>query len=210
MHQWQGSHLEKHLGGITDLKAFQRFGMDAQIQYFEDMGQFWLTNADCTKASTSEWVDDANVIMEHLDSWAADAHKRAKALEKPAPGDAMDLYNEIKKKFFYRKSGKAAARRILKLEKDKAFRRELRAWNIFVSMRKAEAKFKVPKGAEPTCKDKSFARANAFRIKRIRDAFVRLQKGHAASRAMLEARSLVRRYAIDVPTPMQDPLPNEN
>ena len=35
VHQWQGYHLDKYLGGISDIQAFERFGMDAQIQYFE-------------------------------------------------------------------------------------------------------------------------------------------------------------------------------
>ena len=48
VHQWQGYHLETHLGGITPLEAFRRFGMDAAVQYFADMGQFWLVDADCS------------------------------------------------------------------------------------------------------------------------------------------------------------------
>ena len=40
LHQWQGYHLDKYLDGISDLDAFEKFGMDAQIQYFEEMGQF--------------------------------------------------------------------------------------------------------------------------------------------------------------------------
>lgn len=62
VHQWQGYHLDTYLGGISDLEAFKKFGLDAQIQYFADMGQFWLTNADYTKASTDEWRDDAKTI----------------------------------------------------------------------------------------------------------------------------------------------------
>ena len=42
VHQWQGYHLDHYLGGISDLEAFRMFGLDAAIQYFESMGQFWL------------------------------------------------------------------------------------------------------------------------------------------------------------------------
>ncbi len=38
------------------------FGMDAPIQYFEDMGQFWLTDADFTKFSTPDWRDEVEVV----------------------------------------------------------------------------------------------------------------------------------------------------
>jgi len=62
LHQWQPYHLEKYLRGISALDAFERFGMDAQIQYFESMGQFWLIEADFAKFSTPEWRDEAVVV----------------------------------------------------------------------------------------------------------------------------------------------------
>lgn len=62
VHQWQPYHLETHLGGLSALDAFRRFGMDAQIQYFESMGQFWLVDADFSKFSTRDWQDDATVV----------------------------------------------------------------------------------------------------------------------------------------------------
>ncbi|MHC4251092.1 MAG: hypothetical protein ACYS9X_18380, partial [Planctomycetota bacterium] len=40
VHQWQQYHLDKYLGGMSALDAFGKFGMDAQIQYFQDAGQF--------------------------------------------------------------------------------------------------------------------------------------------------------------------------
>lgn len=64
VHQWQGYHLDTYLGGISDLEAFARFGMDAQIQYFQDMGQFWLVDADYTKFSTAQWRDEVRVVSE--------------------------------------------------------------------------------------------------------------------------------------------------
>jgi uroporphyrinogen-III decarboxylase len=67
LHQWQPYHLEKHLGGISALEAFARFGLDAQIQYFESMGQFWLVEADFAKFSTPEWDNQANVISDDPD-----------------------------------------------------------------------------------------------------------------------------------------------
>jgi len=62
VHQWQGYHLDKHMGGISDLEAFLRTGLDAQIQYFEDMAQFWLVDADFTKLNTAEWKDEPEII----------------------------------------------------------------------------------------------------------------------------------------------------
>lgn len=62
VHQWQPYHLDKFLGGISDIEAFEKFGMDAQIQYFADMGQFWVAKADFSKASTSEWKDETQII----------------------------------------------------------------------------------------------------------------------------------------------------
>jgi uroporphyrinogen decarboxylase len=68
VHQWQGYHLDTCLDGISDVEAFKRFGMDAQVQYFEDMGQFWLVDADYTKASTPEWRDQVEVISADPDN----------------------------------------------------------------------------------------------------------------------------------------------
>lgn len=67
VHQWQPYHLETYLGGIGALEAFARFGLDAQIQYFESMGQFWLAEADFTRFSTPQWIDEATVIRSDPD-----------------------------------------------------------------------------------------------------------------------------------------------
>jgi uroporphyrinogen decarboxylase len=42
--------------------------MDAAIQYFEDMGQFWLVNADFAKFSTPQWRDDVTVVSADPDN----------------------------------------------------------------------------------------------------------------------------------------------
>lgn len=67
IHQWQGYHLDTYLGGMSDLEAFKKFGMDAAIQYFEDMGQFWLVNADYNKFSTPEWNDEVITVSDNSD-----------------------------------------------------------------------------------------------------------------------------------------------
>ena len=68
VHQWQGYHLDRYLKGISALEAFQLFGMDAQIQYFEDMGQFWKIDADFTRCSSPEWQDDVTVVSNDPDN----------------------------------------------------------------------------------------------------------------------------------------------
>ena len=68
VHQWQGYHLDTYMNGITPLEAFRKVGMDAAIQYFSDMGQFWLVDADFAKFSTREWKDEANVINNDPDN----------------------------------------------------------------------------------------------------------------------------------------------
>lgn len=67
VHQWQGYHLDKYLDGISDLEAFQKFGMDAAVQYFEEMGQFWLVDVDYTRASTFKWKDKVDIISKDPD-----------------------------------------------------------------------------------------------------------------------------------------------
>jgi len=68
VHQWQGYHLDKYLQGATPLQAFARFGMDAAVQYFEDMGQFWLVNADFAKFSTAGWNDEVTIVSSDPDN----------------------------------------------------------------------------------------------------------------------------------------------
>ena len=53
VHQWQSYHLNKYLGGISDLEAFVKFRLDAQIQFFQSMGQFWLVDADFTSSMSN-------------------------------------------------------------------------------------------------------------------------------------------------------------
>jgi len=67
VHQWQGYHLDTYLNGISELEAFERFGLDAQIQYFQDMGQFWLPDADFTALNTPQWTDEVEVISDDPD-----------------------------------------------------------------------------------------------------------------------------------------------
>jgi len=62
VHQWQQFHLDTYMNGMDDLAANKAVGFDAQIQYFESMAQFWLTDADFTKINTPEWNDQATVI----------------------------------------------------------------------------------------------------------------------------------------------------
>jgi len=62
IHQWQTYHLETYMNGMSALEAFTAVGMDAQIQYFESMAQFWLTAADFTKMNTPSWKDGAVVV----------------------------------------------------------------------------------------------------------------------------------------------------
>ena len=62
VHQWQGYHLDQYMNGITPLEAFKKLGMDAAVQYFADMGQFWLVDADYSKFSTTQWKDEVEAI----------------------------------------------------------------------------------------------------------------------------------------------------
>lgn len=68
IHQWQAYHLDKYMGGISDLEAFNKTGLDAQIQYFEEMDQFWLVDADFTRTNTKSWRDTPKVISDDPDN----------------------------------------------------------------------------------------------------------------------------------------------
>lgn len=61
VHQWQGYHLDHYLGGISDLEAFAMFGMDAAVQYFESMGQFWLPGVP-DMPQTPDWRVEIGIV----------------------------------------------------------------------------------------------------------------------------------------------------
>jgi hypothetical protein len=68
VHQWQDYHLKYYVDGASALEAFQRFGMDAQIQYFGDVGQSALVDYDFTKFCTPEWRDEVEVVSRDPDN----------------------------------------------------------------------------------------------------------------------------------------------
>lgn len=69
VHQWQRYHLETYLGGISELEAFVSFGMDAAVQYVQEMEQFWLTNPDFSRFSTPTWRHEVTVVRDDPDDW---------------------------------------------------------------------------------------------------------------------------------------------
>ncbi|MCC6354153.1 MAG: hypothetical protein IT577_09725 [Verrucomicrobiae bacterium] len=62
IHQWQACHLEDYMGGVDALDAFKACGLDAAIQYFEAMGQFWIPNAEKYAVQSAEWRDEMVVV----------------------------------------------------------------------------------------------------------------------------------------------------
>lgn len=62
IHQWQQFHLDTYMDGADTLAAFERTGMDAAIQYFEAMGQFWIPNAEKYIVQSPEWREEIEVV----------------------------------------------------------------------------------------------------------------------------------------------------
>ena len=62
IHQWQGYHLDTYMDGMDALTAFRTLGMDAAIQYFEAMGQFWIPEAEKYVVQTADWREEIEVV----------------------------------------------------------------------------------------------------------------------------------------------------
>ena len=62
IHQWQQYHLDTYMGGMDALPAFRATGMDAAIQYFEAMGQFWIPDAEKYVVQSPQWRDEITVV----------------------------------------------------------------------------------------------------------------------------------------------------
>jgi hypothetical protein len=67
VHQWQDYYLKYYLNGVSALEAFQKFGMDAQIQYFGDTAQTMMSEYDSNTYSTPEWREEVKVISNNPD-----------------------------------------------------------------------------------------------------------------------------------------------
>ena len=67
IHQWQQYHLDTYLGGMDALDAFKTCGLDASIQYFEAMGQFWLPNAEKFLVQSPHWREEIKVVKDDPD-----------------------------------------------------------------------------------------------------------------------------------------------
>ncbi|NQU21501.1 MAG: hypothetical protein HQ567_09470 [Candidatus Nealsonbacteria bacterium] len=62
IHQWQQYHLDEYMGGADPLDAFKATGMDASIQYFEAMGQYWIPDAEKYAVQTDQWRDEITIV----------------------------------------------------------------------------------------------------------------------------------------------------
>jgi len=62
IHQWQSYHLDTYMDGVDALTAFKMTGMDAAIQYFEAMGQFWIPDAERYIVQTPQWREQVEVV----------------------------------------------------------------------------------------------------------------------------------------------------
>ncbi len=67
IHQWQDFHLQKYMGGVDALEACKQCGLDAAVQYFEAMGQFWIPDAEKYAVQTETWKDEMEVIDSNPD-----------------------------------------------------------------------------------------------------------------------------------------------
>ncbi len=68
IHQWQQYHLDEYMGGVDALAAFAAVGLDASIQYFEAMGQYWIPDAEKYALQTPQWQDDITIADANPDN----------------------------------------------------------------------------------------------------------------------------------------------
>ena len=62
VHQWQQYHLDKYMQGMDTLTASKTLGMDAAVQYFQAMGQFWIPDAEMYVMQTPQWREEIQVV----------------------------------------------------------------------------------------------------------------------------------------------------
>jgi uroporphyrinogen-III decarboxylase len=62
IHQWQQYHLDHYMSRMDALTAFKATGLDASIQYFAAMGQFWIPDAEHFIVQTPQWRENIEVV----------------------------------------------------------------------------------------------------------------------------------------------------
>jgi len=62
VHSWQQYHLDKYLNGIDELAAYKTVGLDPEIHYYEEMGQFWIPGLRKNKKYSDEWIDEVTIL----------------------------------------------------------------------------------------------------------------------------------------------------
>jgi hypothetical protein len=125
---------------------------------------------------------------------------RAKALETVEPKNALALYEQLAKELSGTPTGQAAAARAAALQSDPRFLDELQAWEVLERMRKYESIMRATLGGvKGLRRNAQVAAACRGEIARIRAGYAELLSRRSTTRAMLEARQMVRRWEIDVP-----------
>lgn len=67
LHQWQTYHLVTYMNGMSDLEALKAVELDAQIQYWPDMGAL-IPGQPAERHSTPEWQDVPEVLCDDPDA----------------------------------------------------------------------------------------------------------------------------------------------
>ena len=123
----------------------------------------------------------------------------ARELETVEPKKALALYEQLAKELAGTPAGRAAAARAGALQRDPQFLDELRAWEIVERMRDAESVMRARFGGVRGLRRSGELAAVGAEIARIRAGYAELLSGCSTTRAMLEARQIVRRWEIGVP-----------
>ncbi|MFH1730048.1 MAG: hypothetical protein ABIF82_00175 [Planctomycetota bacterium] len=133
---------------------------------------------------------------QHADGMMATARR----LETVEPKAALDLYDRIAAERGGRERARLALERANLLRGDSAFRRELAAWEVIERMRRAEAAVTVPEGAARSFRgNPELAKQNVRALRALRAGYCELRASYRDTRAMLEARDMIRRWDIGVP-----------
>lgn len=124
----------------------------------------------------------------------------ARRLETVEPKAALELYDRIAAELAGGKGASLALERTKLLRGDSAFRRELAAWEVLERMRRAEAAITVREGAARSFRENpGLAKRNARALRTVRAGYFELRVSYRDTRAMLEARDMIRRWDIKVP-----------
>ncbi len=159
----------------------------------EELRRLATTNG---KADEADEAAEATRILAVLDQLSGERLIQAKRLETTHPPSALAAYQAVARRF----DGMSAADSARERLKAKELKREVSAWTALDRLIQLDGALVAVEGAQRRADDQRFASTNSKRLQEIHGAGTAVMREFADTLAAKEARALLTRLAVPIPT----------